>query len=427
MGGRIAEPVGQTIIEKLVSAKLGRAAAAGDVVWLPQDVVTARDFGGANVVRNFLAAYGEDAGVFDTGRIRFTFDCNAPANTAGYATNQQVCRDFARQRGITVHDVDAGIGSHLLLEQGLARPGVTAIGTDSHYNILGAVGALGQGMGDVDVAYAFRKGQVWFEIPATVRINVNGEMAPNASAKDLTLAVVHHFGSGGLLGHAVEFYGDVVEMLDLAGRITLASMATEMSSVISLIPLSAGVQEWLTERAKVPVMAVAADADARYIEEVTLDLGVIEPMIAEPYSPGNVRPVRVVAEEAVRIDTGFIGSCTNGRFEDFSEGYCQMGNTGIAKGVTLKLVPATREVYGQMLSDGLIERFFQAGALIHNQGCGGCASGQVGMTGEGEVQVSTSNRNFRGKQGAGRTYLASPATVAASVRAGRIVVPEVKR
>jgi len=419
--------VGQTIIEKLVSAKLGSPAAAGDVVWLPQDVVTARDFGGANVVKNFLAAYGADAAVFNADGIRFTFDCNAPANTAGYATNQQICRDFARRRGITVHDVDAGIGSHLLIEQGLAIPGITAIGTDSHYNILGAVGALGQGMGDVDVAYAFHTGQVWFEVPATVRVNVSGKLAPNASAKDLTLAIVHHFGSGGLLGRAVEFYGDVVETLDLPGRITLASMATEMSAVIAIIPPGASVLDWLGGRTNSPVETITADPDAKYVDEVTLDLGVIEPMIAEPYSPASVRPVRIVAEEGVRIDTGFIGSCTNGRFEDFNEGYAQLEDGGVAAGVTLKLVPATREVYGQILSEGLIEGFFQAGALIHNQGCGGCAAGQVGMTGEGEVQVSTSNRNFRGKQGAGRTYLASPATVAASVRAGRITVPEAKR
>lgn len=410
-----------------MSAKLGRPVAASEVIWLPQDVVTARDFGGANVVRNFLAAYGESVDVFNTDKIRFTFDCNAPANTAGYATNQQICRDFARPRGITVHDVDAGIGSHLLIEQGLALPGVTAIGTDSHYNILGAVGALGQGMGDVDVAYAFRTGQVWFEVPATVRVNVDGQLGPNASAKDLTLGVVHHFGSGGLLGRAVEFYGEVVETLDLPGRITLASMATEMSAVIALIPPGASVLEWLAERVRVPAETITADPDAQYVEEVTLDLGVIEPMIAEPYSPANARLVRIVAEEGVRIDTGFIGSCTNGRFEDFSEGYAQLEDGSIAAGVTLKLVPATREVYGQMLSEGLIERFFQAGALIHNQGCGGCAAGQVGMTGEGEVQVSTSNRNFRGKQGAGQTYLASPATVAASVRAGHITVPEARR
>ena len=203
--------MGQTIVEKLVSAKLGRSVSAGEVVWLPQDVVTARDFGGANVVRNFADAYGEDAEVFDAGRIRFTFDCNAPANTAGYATNQQVCREFARKHGIKVHDVDAGIGSHLLIEQGLALPGATAVGTDSHYNILGSVGALGLGMGDVDIAYAFRKGQVWFEVPPTVRLNIEGKLAPNAYAKDLILAVVHHFGSGGLLGRAVEFYGDVVD------------------------------------------------------------------------------------------------------------------------------------------------------------------------------------------------------------------------
>jgi len=418
--------VGQTIIEKLVSAKIGRPAAAGDVVWLSQDVVTARDFGGASVVKNFLKAYGKDAQVFDRSRIRFTFDCNAPANTAGYATNQQICRDFAKQRGIKVHDVDAGIGSHLLIEQGLAFPGVTAIGTDSHYNILGAVGALGQGMGDVDVAYAFRNGQVWFEIPPTVRLNINGQLAANASAKDLTLSVVNHFGSGGLLGLAVEFYGDAVEKLNLPGRITLASMATEMSAVIALIPPEASVLKWLAERACVPVETMTADPDARYIDEVTLDLDVIEPMIACPYSPDNVRSVREVAAENIRLDTGFIGSCTNGRTEDYTAAFAQLEGGQVADGVTLKLVPATREVYAEMLYSGLLEKLFGVGALVHNQGCGGCAAGQVGMTGAGEVQVSTSNRNFRGKQGAGQTYLASPATVSASVRAGRIVVPEVK-
>jgi len=417
--------MGATIIERIVAAKVGRPVAAGEVVWLPQDIVTARDFGGASVVKNFVDAYGKDARVFDPQRIRFTFDCNAPANTVGYATNQQICRDFAGKQGIKVHDVDAGIGSHLLIEQGLALPGTTAIGTDSHYNILGAVGALGQGMGDIDVASAFKKGQIWFEVPPSIRVNVNGRLAPNASAKDLTLAIVKHFGSDGLLGKSAEFYGEVVEQLNLPGRITLASMGTEMSAVVCFIPPNAIVLDWLEPRAGARPESIAADADAPYIKEVTLDLGEIEPMIACPFSPDNVRPVREVAAENVRLDSGFIGSCTNGRAEDFASAYAQLEGGKVAERVTLKLVPATREVYAELLFSGLLEKLFTAGALVHNQGCGGCAAGQVGMTGEGEVQISTSNRNFRGKQGAGRTYLASPATVAASVRAGRIVVPEV--
>ena len=419
--------MGATIIEKIVAAKAGRAVAPGEVVWLPQDVVTARDFGGASVVKNFVEAYGEDAEVFDPDRIRFTFDCNAPANTVGYATNQQICRDFARKHNIKVHDVDAGIGSHLLIEQGLALPETTAIGTDSHYNILGAVGALGQGMGDLDVAFAFKKGQVWFEVPPSIRVNVNGRLAPNVSAKDLTLAVVKHFGSDGLLGKCAEFYGDVVEQLDLPGRITLASMATEMSAVSIFIPPTEAILKWLERRAGSRPEGISADPDAQYAEEVTLELGEIEPMIACPFSPDNVRTVREVAGENVRIDSGFIGSCTNGRAEDFAAAYAQLEGGKVADRVTLKLVPATREVYAEMLYGGLLEKLFSAGALVHNQGCGGCAAGQVGMTGEGEVQVSTSNRNFRGKQGAGRTYLASPATVAASVRAGHIAVPEVRQ
>lgn len=417
--------MGATIIEEIVAAKVGRAVAADDVVWLPQDVVTARDFGGASVVKNFLEAYGEDARVFDPARVFFTLDCNAPANTTGYATNQQICRDFARERGLKVFDVDAGIGSHLLIELGLALPGTTAIGTDSHYNILGAVGSLGQGMGDLDVAYGFRHGRVWFEVPQSIRVNVNGKLAPNASAKDLTLAVVKHFGSDGLLGKCAEFYGDIVDALDVPGRITLASMATEMSAVSMFIPPTEAILKWLERRAGGKVEGIQADTDAKYADEITIELGDIEPMIACPFSPDNVRTVREVAEEDVRIDSGFIGSCTNGRAEDFAAAYAQLEGGKVADRVTLKLVPATREVYAEMLFGGLLEKLFSVGALVHNQGCGGCAAGQVGMTGEGEVQVSTSNRNFRGKQGAGRTYLASPATVAASVRAGRIVIPEV--
>jgi len=417
--------MGHTLIEKLVAARVGREVNAGDVVWLPLDVMTARDFGGASVVKNFREAYGNDAKVIDPRRIFFTFDCNAPANTVGYATNQMICRDFAQEQEIRVFDVDAGIGSHILIEQGLARPGATAIGTDSHYNILGAVGALGMGMGDVDVAFAFRNGKVWFEVPPTVRVNVEGRLKWPATAKDLTLAIVGHFGSSGLLGQAVEFYGEVIDSLGIAGRITLASMATEMSAVIALLPPSELVLDFVEGRSGTRPEPVLADADANCQNEITLHLGEIEPMIAVPYSPANVKPVRELAAEKVRIHTGFVGSCTNGRFGDFAVVAEMLAGARVADGVTLKMVPTTKEVYGELMKSGVLAKLFDAGALISNQGCGGCASGQIGMTGEGEVQVSTANRNFKGKQGAGRTYLASPATVAASVKAGYITAPEV--
>jgi len=417
--------MGQTLIEKIIAAKVDREVAAGEVVWLPLDVMTARDFGGASVVKNFRQAYGADAKVVDPQRILFTFDCNAPANTVGYATNQMVCREFAEAQGVRVFDVDAGIGSHILIEQGLARPGATAIGTDSHYNILGAVGALGMGMGDVDVAFAFRNGKVWFEVPPTVRVNIEGRLAWPATAKDLTLAIVRHFGTGGLLGRAIEFFGEIIDSMDIAGRITLASMATEMSAVIALIPPSEPVLDFARERSGIAPEPVFADPDAGYEQEVTVDLGDIEPMVAAPYSPANVGTVRELAVERIRIHTGFVGSCTNGRFEDFAPVVEVLGDSQIAEGVTLRVVPATKEVYGELLKSGLLAKLFDAGALVSNQGCGGCASGQIGITGEGEVQVSTSNRNFKGKQGAGRTYLASPVTVAASVKAGYITAPEV--
>ena len=172
---------------------------AGEIVWIGLDLCSARDFGGANVVGHFEREYSGEA-VHDKDSVFFTFDCNAPANTIPYANNQQMCRDFARRRGIRVFDVDAGIGSHVLLEQGLCLPGATLVGTDSHMNILGAVGAFGQGMGDQDIAYAFRWGRTWFEVPETMRVRLAGRPGPEASPKDLTLAVLGKLGSRGALG-----------------------------------------------------------------------------------------------------------------------------------------------------------------------------------------------------------------------------------
>jgi len=416
--------MGNTVIEKIIAAHSGRGAVEpGEIVWIELDIRSARDFGGANVVGHLQRRFRE-APLADRGRTAFTFDCVVPANTIPYAENQHICRRFARQHGVRLFDVDAGIGSHVLVEQGMALPGTTVVGTDSHLNLLGAVGCFGQGMGDADIAFGFATGRTWFEVPETIRIDVRGELAPPATARDLTLAMVGQLGSKGALGQAVELYGPAVDRLNLAERITVCSMATEMGAIIAFIRPDEEVLRLLSRRAGRSIEPMPwADPDARYARTEVLDICGLEPMVALPGSPANVVPVREVA--GTEVDSVFVGSCTNGRLHDFTQLADVLQGKRVAAGVMAKAVPATREVMSAMLEQGLVDTLHAAGVIVSNAGCGGCASGQIGMTGKGEVQVSTSNRNFRGKQGMGETYLASPLTAAASAVAGRITVPEV--
>lgn len=404
----------QTVIEKIISAHSGQQVHQGQIAWVELDVVSARDFGGASVVANFNEAFpGEPVG--DSSRTRFTFDCNAPANTIGYAENQHICRLFAREHGIEVYDVNAGIGSHVMIEEGLALPGMTVIGTDSHLNILGAVGCFGQGMGDLDVAYAFRNVRTWFEVPPSVKITLKGNLIEGVSAKDLTLYLVGKFGASGLLGMSAELCGDAVQSFNLSDRITIASMATEMGAVTLFIPPS---PEVISEIELMSGMSISrgsiskftADEDAKYIGEYEIDLSEVKPMIACPPRPDNVLPVEDVAKMKVAVDSVVVGSCTGGRQEDIREFARVVCKHGLAEGVMAKVAPATRRVYLDLMRDGTLEALAETGCVIVNQGCAGCAAGQVGMTGKFEVQVSTGNRNFAGKQGKGETYLAGART-----------------
>jgi 3-isopropylmalate/(R)-2-methylmalate dehydratase large subunit len=414
--------MGKTIIEKIIQAHSDEPVEAGKIVWMRLDARTARDFGGANVVKNYRAHYGE-APVDDADKTFFTFDLVTPANNIPYAVNQQICRDWAKAQGVRVFDVDMGIGSHVALERGLTWPGATFVGTDSHLNILGAIGAFGQGMGDQDIAFAFKAGKTWFEVPQSMKVTVKGELRPPCTAKDLTLACLGRLGASGALGQAVEFTGPAIEALDLPGRITLASMMTEMGGIIGLIPPSEEVLAFCRERSgRSDLAAIYADPDAAYTEEIEIDVAGLEPLIACPPKPDNVKRVREVA--GTKVDSVFIGSCTNGRFEDFQAVAEVAKGRHIAPGMVASVVPATREVYGQMLRGGVLQTLFEAGFIVSNPGCGGCASGHIGMVGEGQVQVSTSNRNFAGKQGPGDNYLASPTVAAWAALTGEITVPK---
>lgn len=409
-----------TLLEKILAVHSKHSIVhPGEIVDIEIDTRVARDFGGANVVKN-LTNYGLT--VADPDKTFFTFDCNPTGSDQKYAVNQHLCRIFARNNGIKVFDIDSGIGTHVLLDQGYVYPGSTAVSTDSHANILGAIGAFGQGMGDMDIAAAWTNGRVWFKIPSSVKINLEGRFPDSVGPKDIILNLLKIFGANSLLGYSIELYGTAVEELSLDDRITISSMATEMGAIIILFPPSDEIIKYCRERSKTEFTPLYADEGAFYEKTFTLDVSIFQPMISRPGEPHDTVPVTEVS--GIKIDSAFVGSCTNGRMSDMKKIAAILKNRKVAPGVVLKIVPATDDIWNQCLNQGLISIFKESGAMVSNAGCAGCAAGQVGQNGPGEITISTGNRNFPGKQGKGSMYLASPEVVAASAIAGFITTPD---
>lgn len=412
--------MGMTITEKIIASHSKYdSVKPGDIIDITIDARAARDFGGANVVKN-LNDFG--LRVEDPEKTLFTFDCNPTGSDQKYAVNQHICRQYARSNSIKVYDIDAGIGTHLLIEEGYVWPGATAVSTDSHANILGAVGAFGQGMGDMDIAAAWNSGRVWFKVPASVRLTLKGSMPEGVTAKDVILNLLHIYGANTLLGYSIELCGEAVDRMTLDERITIASMATEMGAIIILFPPTEEIVSYCRARARSAFEPVYADDDATYEIAADIDVSTFVQMVSRPGEPHDTVGVKELP--VTRIDSAFIGSCTNGRIEDMRVTAYILRGRKVAPGVVLKIVPSTDAIWKQCLDEGLIEVFKASGALVSNAGCAGCAAGQVGQNGKGEVTVSTGNRNFPGKQGQGSVFLASPAVVASSALAGYITTPD---
>jgi 3-isopropylmalate dehydratase small subunit len=408
--------MGLTLIEKILSNHSDQdVVKPGDIIDIEIDIRAARDFGGPNVVKNLI---NNNLEIDDISKTFFTLDCYPTTSDPKYATSQQYCRVYAREKRIKVYDVNSGIGTHLVIDKGLATPGCTFISTDSHANILGSIGAFGQGMGDKDIAAAWASGKSWFKVPKSVKLTFKGKRPKNIYAKDIVLNLLNKFGANTLLGYAVELYGDEVEKLSLDERITISSMATEMGAIIVLIPPSDEVMKYCETRSGSKLSKTEADKNAVYDQELEIDISKFKPMVSRPGHPDDSVNIDDVFQ--TKIDSGFVGSCTNGRIEDMREVAKILKGHKIAPGVVLKIVPSTDEVWNKCLEEGIINIFKSAGALVGNAGCAGCAAGQIGQNGPGEVTISTGNRNFVGKQGKGEVYLGSPAEVAASTVAGYI-------
>ncbi|UCF70401.1 MAG: 3-isopropylmalate dehydratase large subunit [candidate division WOR-3 bacterium] len=410
-----------TIIEKIFSRAAGKDVKPGEYVWAKLNLVAMRDFGGPNVIQEYEEHYGTRP-VFDAQRVAVTFDLHIPARNEKVAENQKTLRGFVHRQGARLFDVNTGVGQHVLLESGLVHPGDIVVGTDSHMNLLGAVGAAGFGMGTTDVAGAMYKGKLWFEVPQTIRITVTGTFKDFVGAKDLILHIIKRLTTSGALNRAVEFTGEVVDRLKIWERITVASMVTEMSGDVGFIVPDDSIMDFIESRAGQSIQRIAADPHAVYEREYEFNVDDLNPQIACPHSPDSVRDVAEVA--GIPVDQVFIGSCTNGRLEDLESAADLLKGRKIKDGVRMIIVPATMEVARAAVRAGVHEIFLASGGVVTNPGCALCTTGHPGILAPGETMVSTSNRNFVGKLGKGaNVYLASPTVAAATAIAGEITDP----
>jgi homoaconitate hydratase family protein len=318
--------------------------------------------------------------------------------------------------------VETGVGQHTLLENGMVRPYDVIVGTDSHMNLLGAVGSFATGVGTTDLVAAMATGKLWFKVPETHNFVVEGAFTKGVGAKDLILHVLKDVGTDGLLYKAVEFQGPAIDSMDVAARITTMSMVTEMSGKIGLIESNDKTIDYLTKATGQPVEEWHADSEAPYVEERHYDVTDLPPLVAAPHSPDNVVSVEDLL--GTNLDQVFIGSCTNGRVEDLRVAADILKGEQVDTGMRLIVTPATQNVAKEAVAEGLYNIFIEAGAIVTNPSCALCTIGHPGVLAEGDVTMSTSNRNFPGKIGkGGHIYLASPATAAASALYGQITDP----
>ena len=413
-----------TISQKILSRASGYDGMAepGEIVEAEIDYAMSHDGTSVLAIRSFREMGSER--VWDPDRVVVPYDHIVPANNETAADLQREVRNWAREQNIS-HFFDCGTGvcHQVFPEQGFALPGTLLVGADSHSCTYGAFGAFGTGVGATDMAEIYSAGRLWFRVPETIGIKVEGRLAPFVSAKDIALQVIGDLGADGATYKAVEYIGPAIEGLSISGRMTLCNLGVEMGAKAAIVPPDEKTDEWLRGRARQPYTQVFSDPDS-YQQQYDYDIAELEPQVAAPFRVDNVRPVSELA--GLEIDQAFIGTCTNGRLEDLEAA------ARILKGKRVRartlVIPASREVLLDALKKGIIQTLVEAGAMIGPPGCGPCLGAHMGVLAEGEVCVSTSNRNFPGRMGkGGLVYLASPATVAASALQGRLAVPGVSK
>jgi homoaconitate hydratase family protein len=413
--------MGKTISEKILSRASGKDAYKGDIVIANVDAAMMHD----SMAKLVMDAFREMGGkrLWDPSKVAAVIDHVAPSANEAISAVQKKLREFALQHDANFYEVGSGVCHQLMVESGLAFPGGLVVGSDSHTCTYGAIGAFATGIGSTEMAAVFLSGKLWFKVPESLKVTVNGMLPPMVFPKDVILEVVGTVKADGASYKAIEYCGSTVRAMDVEGRLTLSNMAIEMGAKTGLVEPDAKTASYLKMLGHKPHAGFKSDEDAEYCGELRFDATKIEPQVACPDLVDNVRPVSEV--EGKDVNQVFIGSCTNGRISDLRIAAEIMKGKKAAKGVRVIVTPASRTVYMQALREGLIEVFVDAGCAVCNPGCGPCAGGHQGILASGEVCVSTSNRNFKARMGSAESqiFLVSPATAAATAINGRLTDP----
>jgi 3-isopropylmalate/(R)-2-methylmalate dehydratase large subunit len=418
--------MGMTLAEKILARASGRDRVSPDEIVIA-NVDLAMSHENADLVRKSFLEIGVD-GVWDPSKIVIIFDHRVPAESEKTATTHKAVREFVAAQGIgNFYDVGrGGICHQVLPENGHVRPGMVLVGTDSHTTTHGAFGAFATGIGATEMAGVWTEGTLWFKVPATIRIEVDGEFRPWISAKDLILYIIGLIGAAGADYRAVEFDGPAIRRMTVASRMVLANLAMEMGAKVAFTPVDEVLLDYLRPRTNEKLELLAPDADARYERLLRIDAGedLWEPQIACPHAVDRVLPLSELGD--LEVEQAVLGSCTNGRLEDLEVAARILAGRTVHPRTRLIVIPASQQIYREAMHLGYLETLVAAGAMINPPGCGPCVGVHQGILAAGETCVSSTNRNFVGRMGSKDSfvYLASPAVVAASAVAGKLAHPQ---
>lgn len=413
-----------TMVEKLLAKASGKKESeAGEIVMANIDVAMTHDLTGPLSVESFEKIGVSE--VWDPEKIVIVFDHQVPADSLEAAGNHSIMRKFVKEQGITnFYDVREGVCHQVLPEKGHVVPGEVIVGTDSHTCTHGALGAFSTGIGSTDMSMVFSTGKLWFKVPETIKFNIEGTLGNHVYAKDVVLNIIGQVGADGATYKACEFGGETVTEMSVSDRMVICNMAIEMGGKTGLVEPDQKTLNYVNARSNKPFEVIKGDEDAFSLEIMNIDVNDLEPQIACPHNVDNVKGISDV--EGTPIDQVFLGSCTNGRIQDLRDAAKILKGKTVSNNIRMLVIPASREVYTKALNEGLMNIFVDSGALVCNPCCGPCLGGHVGLIGPGEVSLSTSNRNFKGRQGSaeGEVYLSSAAVAAASAITGKIEDPK---
>jgi len=413
--------MGKTLAEKILSAKSDTEVCADDIIIAPLDLVFAHDSTGPLALRQFNESNLNT--IHNPERSILFIDHSAPSSVKELSNDHLFLRSFAKEKGVVLSDIGEGI-CHQIVAESFASPGNVIVGADSHTVTAGALGAFATGMGSTDVAVALALGKTWLRVPETIKVVVHGHFAKGVYAKDLILHLIGQTGADGATYKSLEFSGETVGMMTMSERLTIANMVVEAGAKVGLFPSDSVTQSYLESQGRgKQYIALQPDTDATYESTVEINVTQLEPTMAKPHTVDNTALVKDL--KGTRVDQVFIGTCTNGRLDDLRIA------AGILQGrrrhprTRLIVAPASRRVLLAALAEGYITTLVESGATIVPPGCGACVGVHQGVLGNGEVCVSTANRNFQGRMGnpEGFIYLASPATAAATAIRGEITDP----